>query len=758
MTTYNTGNPVPSADARDRYDNSQTLDEVVNGDSESYTSRTGKQIISLGGMNSRFNNAQDGRAQDFTESQIDRSTAFDFAQSERTVAFLEFLEGSGWSSLGAYGAGVVITSHTQTVDYLGQPYSLKPSIPASLDAPYTTSGNWSTEGINFKLVGDNSLRQDLFDPAGTTLVRFQQSYTDSVVRTASAKLKEIRVSPEDFGAVGDGVADDTAPWLKAVMTGNMQGKPGAIYRLVITADAMTAQPPAGSVIDFNGSMITHEVNDRLVILFRDSRGSILNRFKGSFKSTYPANTGAVTRYGLTYTSAAGFCGFVGMTGDNRDLKISCTNTFGATDANLYDTVIRGFTGNTTGAAITGVYCTHYSNALSDGLHGTVISAIFGTKRHNESFAHYGPSHLMYAGINNGSLRDVFEFGTLVSNLSGAAEATVQLIGYDNASIENIRCTMADVGVMSLKVAGNGATIRKVVSNSPATVSRYMRLFEIQTNLSATVLKTLIEDVLIVLPAGNPAAVGFRAGGGYTQTRNVRVVSKFADTPRTAEVVQIVTSERGEFEVSIESGRTDDKVLLAGANFSEIKLYAENSGLVLVDGTSMAGEVWGPCANSTIYADGTLLSEWTNNLSAVTRNSSLLQFSDAVQGDFYRQLINQSSNTTLQVDVPVLTPATTSVTHNMMVYEVDVMVSSIQGQGARHTRYSLILHLGTSGSGATAKEMVTNPSGATPPVITATVDGSMTTLSLVATRQAGAENLRDMVVRARRINSKPHRVS
>ena len=146
MTTYNTGNPVPSADARDRYDNSQTLDEVVNGDSESYATRTGKQVISLGGMNSRFNNAQAERESEYSSDKIARDTEFeadqvsrseDFEESQdhREATFAQFLDGSGWSSLGVYAAGISITSHTQTVDYLGQPYQLKPSIPASLDAP-----------------------------------------------------------------------------------------------------------------------------------------------------------------------------------------------------------------------------------------------------------------------------------------------------------------------------------------------------------------------------------------------------------------------------------------------------------------------------------------------------------------------------------------------------------------------------------------------------------------------------------------------
>ena len=206
MTTYNTGNPVPSADARDRYDNSQTLDEVVNGDSASYETRTGKQVISLGGMNSRFNNAQDEREADFNLS-----------QEEKQESFQKFIDGTGWSSLGAYGAGLVITSHTQTVDYLGQPYSLKPSIPASLDAPYVTTGVWATEGINFKLVGDNSLRQELAEPSGATKLSYTYGSAHSEGREVSDKLQEAR-SILDFvpRSQKSAMKDGTSRWSATV--------------------------------------------------------------------------------------------------------------------------------------------------------------------------------------------------------------------------------------------------------------------------------------------------------------------------------------------------------------------------------------------------------------------------------------------------------------------------------------------------------------------------------------------------------------
>lgn len=148
MTTFNTGNPVPSADARDRSDNSQTFDQVINGSLTFYPSRVGSNVMSLAGMRNIFNADQAARAE----------------------AFQQFIDASGWSSLGTYAAGINIISHTQTVDYQGQPYQLKPSVPASIDAPYVTTGNWATDGVNFKLVGDNSLRQELASAAGESLV------------------------------------------------------------------------------------------------------------------------------------------------------------------------------------------------------------------------------------------------------------------------------------------------------------------------------------------------------------------------------------------------------------------------------------------------------------------------------------------------------------------------------------------------------------------------------------------------------------
>ena len=204
MTTYNTGNPVPSADARDRYDNSQTFDEVINGALTYYPNRVGQNVLSLKGMQSLFN-----------AEQADRASAFSVEQDRRDDAFQQFIESSGWSSLGPYAAGVTITSHSQTVDYMEQPYQLKPSIPVSLDAPYVTTGDWATESVNFKLVGDNSLRQDLAGPDGSQNVSFIADGADAVPIDLQSLIRDMSISVKYFGAKGDTVTDDTAAIRKA---------------------------------------------------------------------------------------------------------------------------------------------------------------------------------------------------------------------------------------------------------------------------------------------------------------------------------------------------------------------------------------------------------------------------------------------------------------------------------------------------------------------------------------------------------------
>lgn len=270
--TYKTLNPLGSNNARDLSDNASNFDEYMNSDLPSIKDRFDKRRETLAGNQVAFDDAQKGRAQEFTDSQAERESEFNADQSERDAAFQAFLEGAGWSSIGAYGAGVVITSHTQTVDYLGQPYQLKPSIPVSISNPYTVTGNWAAESQNFKLVGDNSLRQDLSSPEGLSLSGFIQEGEGAVRRTGLEKARDI-VSVFDFGLIADGVLRTAQDWLV----------PHALGRFA-TFDQLKAEYPFVTSLDesidyiaFQAALDYKAANPSKVSGIAFSGHSVLNR-------------------------------------------------------------------------------------------------------------------------------------------------------------------------------------------------------------------------------------------------------------------------------------------------------------------------------------------------------------------------------------------------------------------------------------------------------------------------------------------------
>lgn len=157
--TYNTGNPLGSADPRDLYDNAQNLDDAMNGMSPTWVDRFGRSRPSWAGINN-------------------------------------------YQLIGPYAGGIEITGYNQLVFEAGEFWR----ISSSVALPYTTSGTWATDQSDFVPIGDAVLRDDLADTSspsqGAALVGYKG-------RTVAARLGDI-ISVKDFGAVGDGVADDTA--------------------------------------------------------------------------------------------------------------------------------------------------------------------------------------------------------------------------------------------------------------------------------------------------------------------------------------------------------------------------------------------------------------------------------------------------------------------------------------------------------------------------------------------------------------------
>lgn len=174
MTTYNTKNPVPSSDARDRYDNSQVFDELMNGAAPNTPDRLGVLRQSWAGMETEF--------QMF------------LANSGLESTHLTYVD----------GAPLVASRPTQLIDRAGSIYRVK--LPASF--PVTLTGMWATDQNLLVDVGDAALRASLAASSGSDMVGFTQAGTGAVTRTAQSKMRDT-VSVKDFGAVGDGVGDDT---------------------------------------------------------------------------------------------------------------------------------------------------------------------------------------------------------------------------------------------------------------------------------------------------------------------------------------------------------------------------------------------------------------------------------------------------------------------------------------------------------------------------------------------------------------------
>lgn len=144
------------------------------------------------------------------DSLAEMEDEFVASQIDKEQRFRQFLLSSGYQLIGDYGPGLLITELNQIFAKDGELYRAS----AALVLPYITTGVWADESAKFVSVGDAALRQELARPEGSTKVGFLQAGGGAAPRSMQDKMRDA-VSVKDFGAVGNGVANDTAAFFNA---------------------------------------------------------------------------------------------------------------------------------------------------------------------------------------------------------------------------------------------------------------------------------------------------------------------------------------------------------------------------------------------------------------------------------------------------------------------------------------------------------------------------------------------------------------
>ncbi|WP_423178415.1 MULTISPECIES: hypothetical protein [unclassified Stenotrophomonas] len=273
MTTFSTGNPVPSSAAKDLYDNAENLDQSINGDSDTWRDRLGRLRMSVAGavrvLASAVSAAQQALALEIARMRAEAALAVEDVKAQSEV----ILAGLGYLVPVPYSSGLIVESARFTVSHDGAVYGADPNrIPFETGAQFDPAEWRLLQGVTMEDMKGNGESIVQFTPAGSAGVR----------RAVRSKLRET-ISTSDYGAVGNGVSDD----LSAIRSALSQADVGSIKTVKVIGRvgvSDTVQVPAGVTVDCTDGILVALPGfplQRPVLRFGDSASPVAGRWRGT---------------------------------------------------------------------------------------------------------------------------------------------------------------------------------------------------------------------------------------------------------------------------------------------------------------------------------------------------------------------------------------------------------------------------------------------------------------------------------------------
>jgi hypothetical protein len=456
---------------------------------------------------------------------------------------LSLLAGAGWQFFTDSGTvlsgGLVYTyaagTSTPQTTYTSATGLVANSNPIVLNAAGRVAGEvWLTDGVGYKFVVktstgatigtyDNIYSSDssstdalalLAASSGSSLVGFINSGSGATARTVQAKLRDT-VSVKDFGAVGDGVTDDTAAIQAAHTTGATVYYPSGTYKttsqIVISAGGIVGDGPTKSIINCTDTSSNAAI--KFTGAYTTLSGGLSSGVPTFADFTLNGNLLKSTGAGLQFLPASGETSFANLS--NVEISYFPTNVdFVA--ASFF--IVNGcfFRGHTA----SGISVNNTNN--NDSGDSVISSCVFNTSSTTAAQIR----HLTSGGLKIlGNKLLGGGYGYLMEYTGTTDTAIVNIVGnsIENFSTGAITFTKVSVGLASFKnviISGNEMAV------SLATPTAYL----ISTDAGAWLQNVSITGNVLQLPGVTNsygiAAVGitsliveantFRGNGGTSQ--------------------------------------------------------------------------------------------------------------------------------------------------------------------------------------------------------------------------------------------------